>query len=745
MTTLLRCSVFCLILCVLAAGTTRAAPFITLSTNRLDFGNQLVGTTSNPQSTTLTNISDSPVRVLNVVITGTNLLEFAVSPIGGGSFTLQPGDSRDLPVTFSPIGTGLRNATLTIVNDAPGGTLSVALTGTGFRLVPGLGLAVTPINLNFGDQPVSSTSAPQVLLVRSTGTLPVTVASIGIGGKNPQDFTVTVDPAPPFMIAGGQVQALAVQFTPRVSGSRTASVLISSDAPGSPIVVPLVGNGGGTAPVQPGALNITPFSLSFGIQTVGSASAAQSVTLTNTGNTSLTISRITLTGANAGDFALTVPGGIISLAPKASQIIGVTFTPKGAGSRTASLSITSSAAGSPTLVPVSGTGLLAPSGPTNPLDWPVFMQGPRQLGLAGTALDPSKLTAWQVPVSSLPVVSPVIAGGTAYVGTQDTGVIAIDIGTRTRRWNGLPLRAIRAAPAAGSDVVVVSAETVYGLNVSDGSVRWQRTDIVPADGVSPMRANDVIYVGSPAAGGVSGMLYALRATTGATIWPARMPAGLTVQSTAAVYPELGMLFVGLGPLGQGSTPAADVGSVLALRLADGTAAWTAPTVLPVGPPPTALSVGWVSASGGASTPLPALFVVAGTSVTALNALTGATLWTRTLQQESALVSPPVVSSASVQPATLYVAGTSGRVYVIDPTTGTDLPGGFLTPTAPIVGNLALAGNFLYVPTGGGLIAADAHTGAILWSNPLSAATGVAVANGVPFVGAGDGQLVSFSR
>ena len=111
---------------------------------------------------------------------------------------------------------------------------------------------------------------------------------------------------------------------------------------------------GGSAP-SGSAVSLTPTSLSFGTQTVGTTSAAQSVTLTNTGGAALNISGISLSGTNAGDFAQTntCPA---SLATSATCTLLVTFTPGATGTRTASVTIVDDAADNPQSIALSGTG-----------------------------------------------------------------------------------------------------------------------------------------------------------------------------------------------------------------------------------------------------------------------------------------------------------------------------------------------------------------------------------------------------
>src|SRR5208282_3840479 len=98
--------------------------------------------------------------------------------------------------------------------------------------------------------------------------------------------------------------------------------------------------------------------VTFGNQAVGTTSAAQTATLINVGNETLSISSIQVTGPNAGDFTLTNTCGS-SLAPSAQCTLSVTFTPSAAGARTASVVFTDNAAGSPQTVNLTGTGAAA--------------------------------------------------------------------------------------------------------------------------------------------------------------------------------------------------------------------------------------------------------------------------------------------------------------------------------------------------------------------------------------------------
>jgi len=126
------------------------------------------------------------------------------------------------------------------------------------------------------------------------------------------------------------------------------------------------GGGGSTPPPPEPNVSLSIRSLTFPQMDEGSTSSAQSVTLSNTGDASLSISSISITGADHGDFAETNTCGS-SVVASDECTISVTFTPSALGSRTAAVSVTDNASGSPQTVSLSGIAV-APAvslSPTN--------------------------------------------------------------------------------------------------------------------------------------------------------------------------------------------------------------------------------------------------------------------------------------------------------------------------------------------------------------------------------------------
>ncbi len=203
-------------------------------------------------------------------------------------------------------------------------------------------VGLSPRTLTFGDQPIGVTSAPKNVTLTNTGNQPLSISNIAITGTNSGDFAETNN-------CGSTVLpdtpcTLTVTFTPKATGTRSAVLTITDNAAGSPHGVLLTGTGG----VPAGTL--TPASLTFAAQAVGTTSPAQPATLKNTGSGPLSIICI----AVSGDFAQTNNCGS-KVNPGASCTLNVTFKPTATGTRSGAVTITDDAAGSPHKLLLTGT------------------------------------------------------------------------------------------------------------------------------------------------------------------------------------------------------------------------------------------------------------------------------------------------------------------------------------------------------------------------------------------------------
>ena len=125
----------------------------------------------------------------------------------------------------------------------------------------------------------------------------------------------------------------------------------------------------------PTTATVAPSSLAFGNQPFGTTSSAQTVTVTNTGTNAL-LSDIVI----SGDFTQTNNCGT-AVAAGSNCTINVSFAPTVRGIRNGNLTITSNAASSPNVVPLSGTG----TGPTAVISAASLTFGNQLLGTTSTA------------------------------------------------------------------------------------------------------------------------------------------------------------------------------------------------------------------------------------------------------------------------------------------------------------------------------------------------------------------------
>ena len=307
------------------------APAITLAPASLVFSSQRVGVSSPALPVTMTNTGNATLNITSIAITGTNAADFSQTNTCGP--TLAPTISCTVSVVFKPTGGGQRTAGVAITSDARGSVPVVTLSGTGIS--PGLDLSTSL--LVFANQAVGSTSAEQTVTVSNAAASAVAITSITPSGDFAQTNTCGNS------VAANGSCAILVTFTPAGTGTRPGTItLVAADS-----TTPHVINLSGTGVVV--TLSLSPASLTFGDQKVGTSSQAQSITLTNTSGAALTITSI----VPSGDFLETDTCGN-GVAAGASCSINVTFTPTATGARPGTITITSNAQGSPHTATLTG-------------------------------------------------------------------------------------------------------------------------------------------------------------------------------------------------------------------------------------------------------------------------------------------------------------------------------------------------------------------------------------------------------
>ena len=322
------------------AGVGLGAPAVSLSTSAIGFGSQLVNTTSAAQNVIVTNSGTAELTLSSINATvpfvQTNTCSAPVAV--GGICTIS--------VTFSPTTAGSALGSITLADNAGNSPQTISLTGTG-TTAPTVTLA--PISLTFTPaQPLGTASAPQTVTLTNTGSAPLLINNIAASG----DFATTNTCGA--SVAAGANCGIAVTFTPTAVGNRYGTLTVTDNnngAPGSTQTVPLEGTGLGGPLVS-----LTPSTLSFGSAALGTPSAPQGVTLTNSGTATITGISISITGTNSAEFSATTTCGTTLGTPPGTNscTINVIFTPSATGLQTAALTVTDSAPNSPQVTTLQG-------------------------------------------------------------------------------------------------------------------------------------------------------------------------------------------------------------------------------------------------------------------------------------------------------------------------------------------------------------------------------------------------------
>ncbi len=203
---------------------------------------------------------------------------------------------------------------------------------------------VNPSNLSFPDTPQGSASTAQMVTISSTGGVAVTLGTPSISAN----FQIAGDSCPSSLAPNGTC-TISILFHPGSTGQLTGTFTQPGNMVGRPLSVTLGGNG-----LQPGAIALTPSTLQFGSLVIGTPSAAQSVTVSNSGGAPVTLGTPAI---NNNDYALTGSTCGATLAGGQSCSLTVQFTPTVAGPRPGQLTIPGSGGGPTAVVTLQGTGI----------------------------------------------------------------------------------------------------------------------------------------------------------------------------------------------------------------------------------------------------------------------------------------------------------------------------------------------------------------------------------------------------
>jgi hypothetical protein len=451
----------------------------------LSFGDVASGSTSGAQTVTISNPGTSAAPVSSVSVTG----PFSQTNTCGSS--IAAGGSCTVSVKFAPTGGGALSGTLTVATSAPGGNVTVPLSGTGVTSTTNLaqGQPVTASSTTSGFPASNATDGNTSSYWESTdgAAWPQTI-TVDLGSAQ-SIGSVTLD-LPPSTAWGTRTQTLSVLgstngttfsqivgsagYTFNPATGNTVTISLPSGTSARYVELSYTGNtgwsaaqlsefevfpGGGGVTPPPSALTASPSSVSFGSVTVGSTSAASSVTVSNPGSSAVSVSSVSV----SGPFSQTNTCGS-SIAAGGSCSVSVKFAPTATGSASGTLSVASSAAGSPLTVALSGTG--TSSTPTNTnlaLHAAVSASSYTQVYSPGNAVDGDVNSYWEGVNGAWPTTFTVNLGASHSLSS-----IVIDL-PPAAAWNTRTQTLSVLGSANGSSYSTLVGSATYTFNPSTGN------------------------------------------------------------------------------------------------------------------------------------------------------------------------------------------------------------------------------------------------------------------------------------
>jgi hypothetical protein len=254
----------------------------------------------------------------------------------GNSYIIGRTNSTNFPVTPGVLQSTIRGTTTNAVV---------------FKFAPGV--QAWPLSLNFGTEAIGQTSAALTTTLTNSEAATLNISTIGLVGADAADYLITGNTCGSSLLAGASC-AVTLTFTPTTTGTRTAVLSIADDAGNTPQNVSLTGVGSNSN------VTLTPASLTYAAQVIGTSSAAQAATLSNPGSATINITSISTTAPytqsnNCGS----------TLAAGTNCTINVVFTPTKAGTQTGTLSVVDNGSNSPQKVALTGVGSAISFSPTS--------------------------------------------------------------------------------------------------------------------------------------------------------------------------------------------------------------------------------------------------------------------------------------------------------------------------------------------------------------------------------------------
>lgn len=449
----------------------------TVSPSSLSWASVPVGGIGGQKVVTLKNGGTAAITISSISFSGANPGDFRVFSKTCAS-SLAAGASCTANVVFAPTASGNRSAMMNFNDSASNSPQRMSLRG--YAPASSGAVSVSPTSHSFGSVNVGSSSGASAMTLSNGTSSSVTISSVAISGTNSGDFSISSKSCGSSLGASGSCSA-SVVFKPTAGGTRSAILSFTDSATNSPQTVALSGTG---ASSTGGSASVSPTSLNWVSVVVGGIGGQKVATLTNSGTSALTLSGVTLGGANPGDFRIYSKTCGTSLAASASCTANVVFAPTTGGSRSATLNFNDSATNSPQVVTLTG---YAPGGTftISPLNPSVAVNGNIQFTASAAATWTA--TCGTIGASTGLYTAPTSAGSCTVKGTATSGgatasttvTVTASSGTLTVSPASVSLHAIGTAQFTASQAVTWSTTcgTISGTGLFTAPVATETCTI----------------------------------------------------------------------------------------------------------------------------------------------------------------------------------------------------------------------------------------------------------------------------
>ncbi len=342
-------------LTIKGTGLAKPEPKLSVSTNNLDFGNQ-IQFASETRNITITNSGTGTLQITSITKTRDYGDLFTLSGwTSGGS--IAAGASKTISVTFSPIEQRTYEETLTIVssNATNSKTQKIIIRGTGIPEPENPVIKFSESDLSWGEIETGE-SLSKSFTVTNTGTTVLNISSIKIvasdNTQNPSYFTISPNTA--CSINPSKSKTFTVLFSPEEEKAYNALVSIKSNATNATQGTSTIGLSGTGKKATSKILAASPSSISFGMQTVGNRTH-KNFTVKNTGTKAVSLYSMEASDGFIVDQTWE-EGYSHGMAAGSSSTFSVYFSPTEVKSYTGQIVIKSNASNGDLIIPLSGTG-----------------------------------------------------------------------------------------------------------------------------------------------------------------------------------------------------------------------------------------------------------------------------------------------------------------------------------------------------------------------------------------------------